>query len=581
MGVILRPPQQREKNKLINAWDNGAQNVMLVEPCGFGKTVIVSKTIAEHDAPACAIAHRRELVGQISVALGREEIRHRVIGPKEVIQFVVKQHMKKLGKNYVTPNSHVGVAGVDTIIKRPAELSNWCKRITLWVQDEGHHILRKNKWGTAAAMFPNAKGLGPTATAERADGMGLGRHADGLMDIMVQGPTPRELINWGYLTDYKVYNPPSDFNREEIEVSKTTGEFTRDSVSKATRNSHVIGDIVKHYLRIAPGKLGVTFVSSVDIAIDVAKKFNDAGIPAAVVHAGTHDTERTTILEKFENRELLQLVNVDLFGEGFDLPELEVVQMARATKSYALYHQQFMRALRIMVSSVLSDCWGDFTNEQRLKFISESIKPHAIIIDHVNNIDTERGGHGLPDAPRNYTLDRREKRAKKNRDDVIPTRTCIECTKIYERIYKICPYCKTVYEPASRSDPKFVDGDLTELDAETLRKMRGEVANIDKSIDEYKKELKDKYLPRIIVNSQLKNHRIKQEIQEALRMSMAWYMGYQKSLNRSIDESQRRFYFNFGIDVLSAKALNTRDAYALAEKINFKLGEFENEKILS
>lgn len=624
----LFPKQLNAANEIHSAWDNGANNVLLVYPCGGGKTVIFSNIITNHGAPTCAIAHRQELVSQISIALARNKVRHKIIGPKKVIKMVVNYHMIELGKSFYDPNSSHAVAGVDTLVRRngsgrdndyyyqiigskileygpringkwqrskyvneipPNSLKGlkppidkdesidaWSKSVSLWVQDEAHHVLKSNKWGTAATMFPNAKGLGVTATPERADGRGLGRFSDGVMDQMITGPTARELINTGYLTDYRIFNPPTDFNREGIPISQATGDFTQDGVNKAVKNSHVIGDIVKHYLKFAKGKLGITFVPGVDIAIETAERFNAAGIPAAVIHANTPDTDRIKLLRQFKNRELLELVNVDLFGEGFDLPALEVVQMARPTKSYALYHQQFMRALRLMISRILSAAWHTYTDAQRLQFIAESVKPYAMIIDHVNNIDTSRGGHGLPDAPRIWTLDRQEKRSKKKQSDIIPTRTCIECSNLYERIYKVCPRCGTQPIPGLRSGPEFVDGDLTELNAETLAAMRGEVERVDMKIEDYKKELENKYVPYIGQLAHMKRFKETQEMQEALRASMAWWGGYQRSMGRSDDESYRRFYFAFGVDVLSAKALKKRDAITLANKINVKLGELSS-----
>ena len=182
-----------------------------------------------------------------------------------------------------------------------------------------------NKWVKARLMFPNAKGLGVTATPLRADGQGLGRHADGVFDVLTEGPTMRWLIDNGYLTDYKIFAPPSDL--AEIPLSKTTGDFNEHAMRDITAKSSLVipaekavhvGDVVKHYLRIAQGKLGITFVPSIKIAEEICKQFNESGVPAAVVSADTPDIERFEILERFERRELLQLINVDLFGTDRD-----------------------------------------------------------------------------------------------------------------------------------------------------------------------------------------------------------------------------------------------------------------------
>ena len=213
----LRPYQAKAKQYIYDAWDQGFVNVLAVLPTGAGKTVLFSDIIHDHRGASCAIAHRQELVSQISLALARDKVRHRIIGPKSVVKLCVNLHMLELGASYYDPSSTCAVAGVDTLVRRGDELNGWLESVTLCVQDEAHHVLESNKWGTAFKMFPNAKGLGVTATPLRADGKGLGRHVDGLFDTMVEGPGMRDLIEMGFLTEYRVFAPPSDFVRPGAE----------------------------------------------------------------------------------------------------------------------------------------------------------------------------------------------------------------------------------------------------------------------------------------------------------------------------------------------------------------------------
>ncbi|MEX5385604.1 helicase-related protein, partial [Cronobacter muytjensii] len=152
---------------------------------------------------------------------------------------------------------------------------------------------------------------------------GLGAHADGVFDTMVEGPSMRELIELGYLTDYDIYAPESDYHRPT--VVGNSGDYTRDGMRAAAKQSKIVGDVVASYLKFASGKLGVTFVPDLETAAEMAAQFNAAGIPAEVVSSESTDEERISALRRFENRQLLQLVNVDLFGEGFDLPAIEVL----------------------------------------------------------------------------------------------------------------------------------------------------------------------------------------------------------------------------------------------------------------
>ncbi len=580
MPVKLRPFQGQIERDVYAAWEqtnNG--NVMPVAATGSGKTVLLSKLLYDEPGASVAIAHRQELVSQIATALARNGVRHRLLGAKKgspLTRVITALQVAELGCSYLDPNAKTGVGGVDTVI-RLDQSDPWFKQVRLKVQDEAHHVLKANKWGQADAMFPNARGLLPTATPIRADGKGLGRWADGLVDAMVLAPSMREIINMGYLTDYKIYAPPSDFQRANVGISENTGELKQDELSKARKASTITGDVVEHYLKLAAGKLGVTFDTDVESATETAAAFRARGVPAEVVSAKTPDALRANILQRFKNRELLQLVNVDLFGEGFDLPAIEVVSFARATESFALYSQQFGRALRLLLEPSWLANWDSYDDATRRYFISISSKPVAIIIDHVGNVKR----HGLPDAVRNWYdgLERRDRRSAK-KSDAIPLRYChtwedptgfkhVGCTAPYERVLKSCPYCGTqAPPPAERSAPEFVDGDLLELDPATLAQLRGE---IDRISGDFHPPAGLPWPAQMAARSRWME---RQDAHNALRNSIAWWAGLEAAQGRGESESYRRFFFKFGTDVASAQTLSSKEAAELTERINKELGNF-------
>jgi len=542
----LRDNQQTNVQEVLSAFEAGAQNVLDVFPTGGGKTVIESWLIKHFNQPTCIMAHRKELVGQIALALARNGVQHKIIGPKDgkLIKGVVNIETRELGTHFYHPNSSFTVASVDSLLSQKNALKNWAHQQRWWMIDEGHHVLRKNKWGKVVNMFPNARGIGFTATPCRADGNGLGRHAAGVYDKMIVGPSPRALINEGWLTDYRIFAPPSDLDMSKVSLS-ADGDFNKRKTRRAVRSSTIIGDVVEKYLEIAPGKLAVVFADSIENANDITKNFQDTGIRAEMVHSKTPDTTRDEIVRRFRERELDVLVNVDLFGEGFDLPAVEVVIMVRPTQSYALYCQQFGRALRIMDG-----------------------KNFAIIIDHVGNVVR----HGLPDKLRQWTLDSRERQPRCiDPDDNIPLRYCPECTSPYERILLLCPYCGHKPIPASRSKPEFVDGDLYELDPKVLTEMRGEIDLIDNPQATVRK-MKFAGASLAAINGYRKKAAAKCEMQTALRESISWWAAYQQQQGRPDAESYRLFYHTFGIDVMSAQCLGRPDALVLANQINERLG---------
>ena len=523
-------------------------------------TVLFSEIIRELKVPACVIAHRNELVVQASLALARAGIKHGIIAPNAVIQQVVALHTTQYGRSFYLGTSSVRVAGVDTLNARTFN-DRWFQTVRLVVQDEGHHVLVENKWGRAMTLFPNANGLFVTAHAIRADGKGLGREAEGLVDALVIGPSGRDLINRGFLSEYRLIAPPSDVDVSDVPISAATGDYSSPKLRAAMhRSRRIVGDVVAHYLKFAAGKLGITFAVDIEAAEQFAKAYNEAGVPAAVITGKTPIMVRAVLMEQLRRRRLLQPISVDVLGEGVDIPALEVVSFARPTKSFQLYAQQAGRALRIMVSNEENKAWGSYTDEQRLAKLAASAKPHAIILDHVANYSF----HGLPDVRQTYFLGQRERRNRSAPTDAIPLRACLnpDCLQPFERTCIVCPYCGTEVEPQRRSTPQEVEGDLVELDPAVLAKLRGEIDRID-SAPVIPRALGHSAAGRAIVS----NHKHRQEAQRSLRAAMALYGGWRSIEGESLRVSQKNFFHRFSIDVLTAQTLNAADAKELEGRI--------------
>lgn len=561
--TILRAYQQEGIDRTNAAWDEGHKAVMYRLACGMGKTPIIGRVCEEHDGWGVVTAHRGVLVTQISQQLAREGIRHRIIGSEATKRQARNNHLEEFGKQFVDPHSAWHVASVDTLYKMNP-LEEIFRKSTRFIGDEAHHFLAMNKWGKAYNLFrhPDLKALLPTATPARADGMGLGRHADGIADVMVEGPDMRYGIDNGYLTDYRIWCPTAkDLDLSGIDLNKE-GDFNQAQLAKAmAKSTAIVGDIVNTYVKHAMGKLGVTFAVDVSEANKICAEFNRQGVPAAVLSAKTPEAERNRQLKDFANRKLWQLVNVDLFGEGFDLPAIECVSMGRPTASWPLFMQQFNRALRLMISRFLMNAWDTYPPFQRKQLIAESPKPYAMIFDHVGN--TLR--HGLPDKPRLFSLDRRAKRSGPS--DAIPMISCPECENPYEIIEDRCPYCgaaKPVPDQSMRGAPNLVGGDIFELSSEMRAKMLGDAA---KAVSSWV-PIPPGALPVVVAGINNK-HRAKVRAQKLLRHYVGWWAGlYPGDSDAKI---VRRFYHTFNIDMLGAFALGTQDAEELLERIKSKL----------
>lgn len=562
----LRPYQQKLEDDIDAAWASGAKCVLAVSPTGSGKTVLFSNILSREAGASAAIAHRRELVSQMSITLARNGVRHRVIGSKSLIRDIVAIQMRKLKRNYVDPSARCGVVGIDALGNlNPSD--PWLSQIRTWIGDEGHHFLKDNKWGHGVDLFPKtARGLLVTATSYRADGKGLGRHVDGLADAIVFGPHMRALIRMGYLTDYRVIAPPLPDDLDFSDVPTTaSGDLSPEKNRRAMhRSKKIVGNVVEKNLQFAKHLRTAVFAVDVPAAVEIANAFKAAGQTAEVVSAETPDVLRFDIMQRFERGEVRILVNVDLFGEGFDLPAIQCVQMVRKTESKPLFDQQFGRVLRLMLSDILAGAWDTYSDEQRLRFIAESEKPYGLIIDHVGNVER----HLPPDGPRTQTLERMDKKARQTPEDAIPLKNCLNptCLASYEAWRKECPHCKKKSEPGQRSAPEYVDGDLYELAPEVLARMRGEVIDVDNFAPVYPVGAS------IAITQSIRNAFFERQMaQRRLREKIALFAGGLKHFGHDDSEIMKIFYFRFGTDILSAQALGRREAQALEEKIDARL----------
>lgn len=545
MIPTLRPYQEKLVKDTYQQWDAGKQFVAMVSSTGSGKSMTLTAIVAkERDRGqyVLVLAHRQELITQLSDTMGRMEIRHQVIAANKVVRFAAKQSMENHGVNYVDPNARVMVASVQSMREaKIADLAKLGNKLTV-VQDEFHHATKKSKtWGGVLTPLLNAgaRGLGPTATPCRADGQGLSRETDGYADVIVEGPSMRWLIDNGYLSQYKIYCPPTDLRLDNVETSKTTGDYKEKELKAEIGRSHIVGDIVSHYLKICPGKRGITFTVGVDTAEEVAEEYRKRGVPAIALSGRNADEERVQAIRDLKSGKILQIVNDSLIGEGVDIPAVEVVSFARPTQSYALYAQMFGRALRPFEG-----------------------KSHAIIIDAVSNVMR----HGLPDAPREWSLDRRERRTGKSEPSTV--RVCTACAAVYERFLDACPDCgEPVPKPAQRSGPEFVDGDLYELDPDVLAQMRNEVVGAREDVNQYRDKMIGHGLPPHAVKRNVKLHENRLDALVKLDHTLAQWAGYRRAEGLSDSEIFRKFYLTYGVSWLEAQALKAVDADKLRERI--------------
>jgi hypothetical protein len=178
---------------------------------------------------------------------------------------------------------------------------------------------------------------------------------------------------------------------------------------------------------------------------------------------------------------------------------------------------------------------------------------------------------GLPEGKLPWTLDAREKRVRGTKDDGVPLTACEECGKPYERFYRVCPHCGHEPQPAKRSTPEQVDGDLELLDKAALQALLLESSRVMDTVK----------VPRHLLGTPaeraiLARHNARFAAQVELRDSMARWAGWETAEGLSVPEAQRKFFLRFGVDVLSAQALGASESAELKAKIEERILKHAN-----
>lgn len=411
--------------------------VLLVLATGGGKTVTFSEMIRRALGKrnrTWAMCHRQELVNQIGGTLRRFDIPHGYIA----------------AGSHPDPFRDVQVCSIATLARRYERLDP----PKVVIVDEAHHSASAT-WEKLIRWVLENGGmvLGVTATPERLDGKGL----DNIYGAMVQGPTTGELIDEGFLCGFKVFAPASGPDLSGVHMR--AGDYAKDELQMVMSKAQITGDIIRHYQKLAMGKRAVGFYVSIEISKQMCADFAASGIPSAHIDANTPAAERDELVKKFAAGEILHLGNVDLFGEGFDVPAIEAVIMARPTQSVTLYLQQAGRGLR----PVYADGFDLETTEGRLAAIAASNKPHAIILDHASNALR----HGMPDDERAWSLKGRMKK-KGNKDNGPPVKQCPTCYAVIPAAKPVCPECGHEFEVKGR-DVMHVEGELVEMQRQRKR----------------------------------------------------------------------------------------------------------------
>ncbi len=326
--MTLRDYQREMHERLRQMW-TCHHSVMVQMPTGTGKTHVLAAAVQEElcrDEGTCVwvVAHRRELVEQVHLRL--DNLRFTIPEVENRIRVVSIQWLSRNGYD---------AGGKPTLI----------------VVDEAHHALAET-YQELWKRYPEAKMLGMTATPCRLNNKGFGD----LFDELLQSWSVKEFIDKGILSEYEYVRADAENSRDELILAKlqkrgADGDFQVKEMELALNRTENIQTLYESLVRHAGGrkatvKKGIVYAISIAHARAIAEYYSDKGITSVAIDSKTPVTERKEKIEAFKAGRIRVLVNVDVFSEGFDCPDVEFVQLARPTLSLAKYLQQVGRGLR-------------------------------------------------------------------------------------------------------------------------------------------------------------------------------------------------------------------------------------------
>jgi DNA repair protein RadD len=435
--ITLFEDQERSVGGLRGAFRDGFHSPLLVSPTGSGKTVIFSYLtwrLISAGQRVKILAHREELLDQISDTLARFDVAHGVLGPGAVYDRRLLAH----------------VASVFTLARRMdrVEVPDYV------IGDEAHHMIPDSTWGKEVAYWrernPRLRLIGVTATPERLSGEGLGA----TFDTMVMGPTTRELIDLGRLAEYRLFAPerPVDLS----EVGMRGGDYQRGAAAAVMDKPQIVGNTIAEYQRLLNGAPTVAFEVSVENAQHMAEQFRAAGYRSACLDGKMDKALRREIVRDFGRGAINVLTSCEIVSEGFDVPGIVGAILRRPTWSLAMYLQQVGRALRTAPG-----------------------KDAAILLDQVGNSSR----HGLPDDPRAWSLLGRADRKGKKDGENVAAKQCTACYAVSPAAASKCRECGVPFPIKARIIDE-VDGQLSEVEIARARRQAAVDQAAAKTIDD-------------------------------------------------------------------------------------------------
>lgn len=435
--IELRDYQLRAIQSARQAFIAKHLRQILYSPTGSGKTVMGESFIRSalnRGKKIAFICNRITLVKQTSERFSASGIPHGIIQ----------------GDNSRNWDQPVLICSIQTLAKRGLP-----DDIDLIIIDEAHACAGSRAYRDLIFKYSAVPVIGLTATPFS---RGLGKSYPELGDkplfqTIVVASTIRELIDAGYLVDCEIY-APSEPDLSGVPLQRNRfGEldYAEKELAEAVDKPSLIGDIVSHWLRMANGKPTVCFATNIAHSKHIVEQFVAAGVKAEHIDSYHDDEERAAIMARVMSGETKVISNVGILTEGWDCPAMEVMILARPTKSLIRWIQMVGRVLR-----------------------PYGTKTHGIVLDHSGS--THQLGYPTDDLPlelcdgtaKTSTGERGEEK-----EDPKPKK-CPSCSFMKPAKVHTCPKCG--FTPAKPNTIETEEGELKLVD----RSKKGELARENK-----------------------------------------------------------------------------------------------------
>lgn len=304
------------------------RSVMAQMPTGTGKTYLLTAVIDSFVSnnpmeKVWIVAHRRELVSQIDETV-RKFHSYSASNTSSLLSSVKAMSIQRLMRHY------------DEIEEEPGMI----------VIDEAHHALAKT-YKEMWERFPKAKFLGLTATPCRLNGKGF----TDLFDVLVQSWDVPEFISKGRLATYDFVSIKSNGMTQRLidslQKRGADGDYQNKEMDMLLNKKPSIERLYRSLEEFGKDRKGIVYAINISHAQKITKLYQEHGVKAIAIDSKTPAAERQQDIEAFKKGDIQVLVNVDIFSEGFDCPDVEFVQLARPTLSLAKYLQMVGRGLRV------------------------------------------------------------------------------------------------------------------------------------------------------------------------------------------------------------------------------------------